>query len=564
MHIVDSAYVMRTSDGRGVMNDYEVTWVIGGKRMQDPITVMPDGRWQVLPVYYHVTGREWVDYNERKQGPVAPGHPFYWTEFRRTANRECLDCHSTGLSVSYNRSTRTFNTSFVDAGVACECCHGPGRGHAESGEPADIVHPRKIGSERGLAICAQCHGPRDPIFPILQSARRFRPGQLYEDFYQVLMVTVGPDVSSDFFVDARPNGSSFEYQALLQSRCYREGGATCLTCHTAPHATHGDDDLKLPLPGSASPVHLGDASCGQCHASEVETAAEHSHHRSRAAQSCVACHMPPVLSGVLDKFADHSLDVPVPENTSLHGVPNACNECHARETPEAMAAALRRWWPEARQRQDRRLRLAAAFAPATSGGNEPALKAVALDTTEAPSVRVAAATMLATAYPGEAAAVLGPLLNDSNRVLRAGIMTALGYLPLIEAKSVAPQARPLLHDNYLPARLSAALLLAFVGEREGEEELRKLANDPATEGLPQPHYELAIRAGRRGDLKEAEVELSKTLDRQFYHIFALVALADVYAEKHQPELERQALTEAIRFGVPASELAPRLQRLTTP
>ena len=36
--------------------DFPVDWVIGGKRMQDDVTVFPDGRWQVLPVYFHVTG----------------------------------------------------------------------------------------------------------------------------------------------------------------------------------------------------------------------------------------------------------------------------------------------------------------------------------------------------------------------------------------------------------------------------------------------------------------------------------------------------------------------------
>jgi hypothetical protein len=561
MEMKDSLYIMRTGDASGEVHNYPVAWVIGGKRMQDPVTVFPDGRWQVLPIYYHTTTKEWVDYNERKQGPVSPDHPFFWTNFRRMANRECLDCHSTGLEVSYDRVAKTFSTKFTEPGVACECCHGPGRRHAESGEPADIVHPRKVGAELGLAICAQCHGPREPIFPVLQAAHRFRPGRPYDDYYRVLMVTVGPELSSDFFPDGRPNGSSFEYQGLLQSRCYREGSATCLTCHTAPHAAHGKNDLKLPQRGSPTPLRLGDASCRQCHAAVVNGAAAHSHHRSPAAQSCVACHMPPILSGVLDKFADHSLDVPVPENTIHHRVPNACNECHAKETPETMAAALHRWWPQAQARQKRRLLLAEAFDPERTGRNEPALRAVVTDSLEAPTLRVAAATLLAVAYPREAVTILAPLLNDTERVLRAGIAYALGYLPIDEAQKVVPWVRPLVHDSYLPARESAALLLAFANAPDGEEALRTLADDPATQDLPQPHYELAIRAGRRGALAEAETELQKTLDRQFYHTFALVALADLYEARQQPELAHQALVEAIRFGGPDPRVEQRLQQI---
>ena len=40
-------YVMRTRDREGALADYNASWVIGGKRMQDAVTVFDDGRWQV-------------------------------------------------------------------------------------------------------------------------------------------------------------------------------------------------------------------------------------------------------------------------------------------------------------------------------------------------------------------------------------------------------------------------------------------------------------------------------------------------------------------------------------
>src|SRR5262249_33635715 len=87
MTIDKNGYSMRTLDEKGTLRDFPVKWVIGGKRMQDTVTVLPNGRWQILPVYYHVTGGgAWVDYNESKQGRVDPTHPFFWTNFRRNAN----------------------------------------------------------------------------------------------------------------------------------------------------------------------------------------------------------------------------------------------------------------------------------------------------------------------------------------------------------------------------------------------------------------------------------------------------------------------------------------------
>ena len=84
--------LMRTVSEVGVQTDFPVSYVIGGKRMQDSVTVLPSGFWQVLPVYYHVTphGKEqaaWVDYNETKQGHIGPEHPFFWTNFRHDVCR---------------------------------------------------------------------------------------------------------------------------------------------------------------------------------------------------------------------------------------------------------------------------------------------------------------------------------------------------------------------------------------------------------------------------------------------------------------------------------------------
>ncbi|HWU89654.1 MAG TPA: multiheme c-type cytochrome, partial [Kofleriaceae bacterium] len=343
-------YVMRARDVGGAFADFPVDWVIGGKRMQDDVTVFPDGRWQVLPIYFHVTGKgEWVDYTEAKQGALTPEHPFYWTNVRRMANHECLDCHTTGLRVTYDEPARTWKTSFIDANVACESCHGPGGHHAETSEERDIVHPVRSGAV-GLSACARCHGPRKPLFPMLDPDHQFELGQSYDELYEPIVVVQGDGISPEFFADGKPRTSSFEYQAMLQAACYRKGGATCLTCHTAPHdeaREHAELRAKDP-----------DASCRTCHAEVAKAGRAHTHHDAPAAQRCIACHMAPIVSGVLDHFADHSIDVPVPENTTRHGVPSACGVCHADKPAASLATSLTGWWPDAAKRQARRLRLA--------------------------------------------------------------------------------------------------------------------------------------------------------------------------------------------------------------
>ncbi len=528
-------YVMRTRDGEGRLGDYAVSWVIGGKRMQDAVTVMDDGRWQVLPVYYHVTGKgAWVDYNAAKQGRVGPDHPNFWTNFARTANKECLDCHATGIDIRYDRATRTWSTSFADAGVACEACHGPGARHAETKDKRDILHPGHTDKERELSICARCHGPREPLFPLLDTQDQFRPGQLYDEKYQALVVVDGTERSGEFFADGRPSSSSFEYQSLIQSRCHRNGSVTCLTCHTPPHAEHGANEMNRDV----------DHSCRACHKAVVAEGEAHTHHKSRAGASCTGCHMPRLLSGVLDKFPDHSIDIPNADNTLRHGVPNACNVCHGTKPADELVTTIAAWWPKAAARQARRTRLADAIDERTAAMSLAPLTAVVRDSGEAPTLRGAAAVLLGQRFPREASAILVPLLDDESPVVRARLIEALGYA---RARDAAGALERYANDPSVAVRQNAALVLVSLGQPSGEAAAQRLAGNPLTRNLFRPHVVRAIAAGNRGELDAAAEEITSALTQVPYATDALVFLADLHARRGDLPAARRELEEALRF-----------------
>jgi hypothetical protein len=532
-----SQFVMRTTDQRGHLDDFPVEWVIGGKRMQDPIAVMPDGAWQVLPVYFHVTAKEWVDYTEEKQGKLGPDHPFFWTNFRRTANHECLDCHTTGLRTSYDRQSRLWRTQFIDSGVACESCHGPGGRHSETQQISDIVNPSAIERQLSLSVCAQCHGARQPLFPLLDSDHRFRAGSNYDDFYQATIVVDGPDRAGDFFPDGRPKTSSLEYQALSQSRCALEGKATCLTCHSAPHGDHVENDLR--------PAAAGDKSCQTCHANIVAAGTGHTRHQSKAAQSCVACHMPKVVTGVLDHFADHSIDIPVPANTALHGIPNACGVCHEKVKADVLQNDLTRLWPSAGPRQRRRLRLADAIDEATAARSELALIGVIGDQTEAPMLRGAAAVLLGQRFPNSAYATLVPLLRDDSALLRARALEGLGFSKI--KKNGDAMAR-VMDDPSLMVRQMAGLGLAALGDSRAEAALRTLATDPKTIGLVRPHRTLGMMMFQKGKPDDAAPELEHAVDLMPYLSDSLGTLGLIYARAGRFDLAEQRAKEALHFS----------------
>ncbi|WP_257458311.1 HEAT repeat domain-containing protein [Archangium lipolyticum] len=543
----DEHSFMSTRGPTGGTFEYPVHWVVGGKRMQDPVTVMPDGRWQVLPIYFHVTGKgEWVDYSETKQGALTTDHPFFWSNWQRNAQHSCLDCHVTGLNATYDRQAHQWSTGFADPGVACESCHGPGARHAETQLKKDIVQPAKLPPREELAVCGQCHGPHRTLFPLLDARHRFHPGDSYEDHYQPMVVTLGNQRSGDYFDDGRPKTSSFEYQALSQSRCHLQGGATCLTCHTAPHGEHAANEVKQPK-HLAQGVTVGSASCQGCHAKVFAEGEKHTHHASAEARDCLACHMPPTISGVLDHFADHALDVPVPQNTVKHGIPNACNACHTHEkaSPESMVAAMEKWWPKAKQRQARRMRLADAIAEKTAAASRQPLEQVLADKKEAPTLRGVAAQLLAQRFRKDAVPALkAALATATDSTLRSELAEALASTG---TREVADTLAPLLKDKSLWVRQAAAVPLASVGDARGTAALEELARHPDSEGLPVPHVVLGQMAFRRGDLATGIRELERSLDLQPYNAEVLVLLADAYARQGDMVRARDRLEEALRF-----------------
>ncbi|HKO01324.1 MAG TPA: HEAT repeat domain-containing protein, partial [Thermoanaerobaculia bacterium] len=246
-------------------------------------------------------------------------------------------------------------------------------------------------------------------------------------------------------------------------------------------------------------------------------------------------------TGVLDKFADHSLDVPNARNTLKHGVPNACGVCHA---DKPLAETIDAWWPQAPARNARRIRLADAIDEKTAAASLPALTFVVSDVAEAPTLRGAAAVLLGQRFAPSASAVLVPLLHDRSEVVRARCVEALGYA---NARDAADALASLVDDSAIRVRQTAALVLASFGDHRGFEALEKLARDPATTRLVRPHIMLAISAANHGDFDAATRELDNALAQTPYATDALVLLADINARRGNLPHARELLEEALRF-----------------
>ncbi len=150
------AWKLRPKDEANIVADFtsddpdltftldDVDYVIGASGRgwkQRFIKVMEDGGWRVLPAQWNIATQDWTPY-----------HPDDWME--RDYKVNCVGCHTTGFDI--NNPEANGGLGFVDFGIACEACHGPGSQHVAggfAGEPGN----RQIVKTPGAEICAGCH-----------------------------------------------------------------------------------------------------------------------------------------------------------------------------------------------------------------------------------------------------------------------------------------------------------------------------------------------------------------------------------------------------------------------
>lgn len=342
----------------------EVVLTVGSRRYQQYFERQPRGSGEAfvrLPILWHVELQRWLPLATVFLGPDVDGLGGHAAEW----NTNCILCHNTGPRpglldardparlVEGNR----FDSHVAELGIACEACHGPGEQHAASarnpltryaGSPLAAFDPRQRDQERAVAVCGQCHGARLPEPPHratewFTTGPTFRPGERLVEHVAPIQrdtpVRGGADpelFALRFWGDGTPRLTAYEFQGLTAAKCYRGGELTCQSCH----AMHAGDPR-----GQLRPDRDGQAMCTQCHEAIGRDVAAHTHHAAGSAgSSCVACHMPKIVYGVMDVHRSHRIDVPDPARDGAAGRPHACTLCHVDKSLPWAADAMRRWW----------------------------------------------------------------------------------------------------------------------------------------------------------------------------------------------------------------------------
>ncbi|MCI0376213.1 MAG: cytochrome c3 family protein [Gemmataceae bacterium] len=344
--------------------------LVGSHWIQECMHREPSGRYQRLPLIYHIVEKRWVHSNG---GFLAPDSDDFWSQCRGYAwNDSCLYCHNTGPAKNPLRGPRGqiigYRTEVDELGISCQACHGPGSEHVRlnhnparrlalqqsgAGDPS-IVHPMRLSVPRRDEICARCHGaltPKAEAWDPHTNRDPFIPGQELAKFNHffwseaeqakltgVRLPKEEPEpIDGRFWGDGTPLTTALEYNGMALSACYEKGHGklSCLSCHTM----HGPDPNFM-----LKPKMNTNEACFQCHGEYRERLSAHTRHPAESAGSlCYNCHMPHLVYSLLSTHRSHRIEIPDIETTRATGKPHACNQCHLDKSLGWTQEQLKQW-----------------------------------------------------------------------------------------------------------------------------------------------------------------------------------------------------------------------------
>ncbi|MGH7246846.1 MAG: tetratricopeptide repeat protein, partial [Pseudomonadota bacterium] len=274
-------------DSTGAGGHRLLKWFVGSGRVGRSYLFSLDGFLFQSPVSYYSAPAKW---------DISPGYQRYRTiNLTRPVETQCLQCHASRLQPVAGTQNGFRDPPFLEGGVGCERCHGPGKEHvarmrSERSGPSEIVNPAKLAPARRDSVCAQCHlSGAARIARVRPQHDNYEPGALLSDY-------------SAFFVWA---GAALpvmkvtsHVERLEQSRCKKSSGDRmwCGTCHDP----HGE-------PAADARAAFYRARCEKCHTpSDCRQTREA---RRTANDDCIACHMPksPVRDTEHAVYTDHSI-----------------------------------------------------------------------------------------------------------------------------------------------------------------------------------------------------------------------------------------------------------------
>jgi Tfp pilus assembly protein PilF len=325
LQIGESSFIVELNGAGGLLHHtgsagekttYPILHALGGKNVYFFLVPLEKGKLQVAPLAYNVHSKIWYDSTGSMVRHFNNGiedSPLEWTDRQLTFNTACHDCHISQLEKNYDPESDSYMTTWSEAGINCEVCHGPAEAHVKAAEEAlakgeELKEVKLARFHKDLdavqrdATCAPCHAKMNPL------TGDFMPGDQFFDHYDLTSYE-----NPDFYPDGRDLGENYTQTGWMANPCAQSGQMECIDCHTSSGRFRFADN-----PNQA---------CLPCHQKRVDNILDHSHHKAEDNVSCIDCHMPKTAQAHMHR-SDHTLRPPSPAASLEFGSPNACNLCH--------------------------------------------------------------------------------------------------------------------------------------------------------------------------------------------------------------------------------------------
>jgi hypothetical protein len=372
----DSYYMALRHPERDQFVPFEIAFVVGYQYRQVYITREEGGVLRRLPLQWSVERQEFFPYWNLQEGTL-PTVDDLWaqtTSMNSAWNLYCAQCHTTHLNIVDKDEQHTrAEVDWIDNGIACEACHGPGSLHTEyfssnyanrfaaflnskiRGRPvAYIANAKKLDKGRAMSVCGRCHGA-DIFMTSREAYRQYEPGYSREGrindlspyFYEAPLEPGRTVATVEVYHDGEPKGIGMLFRSLIESQCYQQAEIRCFDCHN-PH-----DNKQPAVAEILQPSEASNAYCLDCHQSISDRLDTHTRHEPGLPGSfCYDCHMPKSITklatGIWQMTRTHDMSsIPQPGRSAMHGLensPNACSDCHSDKSPASLQGSILEWY----------------------------------------------------------------------------------------------------------------------------------------------------------------------------------------------------------------------------
>ena len=313
-------------------HSYPIEFTLGGKNVYYFLTPLDRGFLQVLPLAYDVREKTWMDSTRSMtmHENISRSEPVAWRDRALTFNTSCYGCHVSQIETNYVPANDAYNTTWREAGINCETCHGPSGKHVRLYQAAEksgkaptelgLISFKELSHSQRNDSCGSCHAKASLL------SNGFHVGDKFYDHFSLSAYE-----NADYYPDGRDIGENYTFTSWSLSPCAKSGELDCTHCHTSSG--------RYRYAKSDNP----NAACLPCHEDRVKNAVAHTHHKPDSlGNRCISCHMP-MTDYAHMRRSDHSMRPPAPAATIAYGSPNACNICHKDKDAHWADKLVREW-----------------------------------------------------------------------------------------------------------------------------------------------------------------------------------------------------------------------------